>query len=43
MYRLILVAFILSFDLSASSPPAESFERVNAVFPEFVFINPQGE
>ncbi len=42
MYRLILVTLILSFNLSAASPPAESFDRLNAAFPDIVFINSEG-
>lgn len=42
MYRLIPVMLILSFNLSAASPPAESFDRMNAAFPDLVFVNPEG-
>jgi len=42
MRSLILILLALSFNLSAANPPAESFDRMDAAFPDFVFINPEG-
>ena len=42
MRSLILILLALSFNLSAANPPAESFDRMDATFPDFVFINPEG-
>jgi len=33
----------LSFNLSAANPPLESFDRMDAVFPDIEFVNPAGE
>ena len=43
MRPLILILLALSFNASAASPPAESFDRMGAAFPDFVFIDPQGK
>ena len=42
MYRLIPILLALSFNLSAASPPVESFARMNAEFPDIVFSDPDG-
>lgn len=43
MRRFILILLALSFNLSAASPPVESFDRMNSVFPDIVFVNPEGK
>lgn len=43
MRRMILILLTLSFNVSAISPPVESFDRMNAAFPDIAFVNPQGE
>jgi thiol-disulfide isomerase/thioredoxin len=43
MRPLLLFLLILSFNATAVSPPAESFERMDAAFPDIVFINPEGK
>ncbi len=43
MYRLLPFLFVLSFNLSAASPPAESHARMNAAFPNILFTDPQGK
>ena len=42
MRRLLPILFILSLNVSAASPPAESFARLNTAFPDLVFIDPAG-
>lgn len=42
MHRLILALLVLTFNASAVSPPVESFDRMNAAFPDLVFVNPEG-
>ena len=46
MRPLILILLALSFNASAANPPKESFDRMNAAFPDIVFItlkvNPPG-
>jgi thiol-disulfide isomerase/thioredoxin len=39
----ILILLTLSFNASAATPPTESFERMDAAFPDLVFVNPHGE
>jgi thiol-disulfide isomerase/thioredoxin len=43
MQRLILILLALSFNLSAANPPVESFDHMDAVFPDIVFVNPAGK
>jgi thiol-disulfide isomerase/thioredoxin len=43
MRPLILILLALSFNASAANPPKESFDRMNAAFPDIVFINPEGK
>ena len=43
MRPLILILLALSFNASAANPPAQSFDRMDAAFPDFVFINPEGK
>ena len=43
MKSLLLILLTLSFNVSAASPPAESFDKMDAAFPDFVFVNPQGK
>ena len=43
MRPLIVLLLALSFNATAANPPAESFDRMNEAFPDFVFINPQGQ
>ena len=40
---MILILLVLSFNAPAANPPAESFDRMDAAFPDFVFINPEGK
>jgi len=40
---LILLTTLLSFNAFATSPPVESFDRMNADFPDFAFVDPQGK
>jgi thiol-disulfide isomerase/thioredoxin len=42
MRRFFLFLLALSFNASAASPPVESFDRIDAAFPDFVFIDPAG-
>jgi thiol-disulfide isomerase/thioredoxin len=41
-YLLSLPLLLLSLDLSAASPPAESFDRLDEPFPDMVFRSPEG-
>ena len=43
MRPLILILLALSFNASAVSPPVESFDRMNAAFPDLVFVDPMGK
>ncbi len=43
MRFLILILLTLSFNASATSPPVESFDRIDAAFPDMVFRNPEGK
>jgi thiol-disulfide isomerase/thioredoxin len=43
MRPLLLLLLILPFNATAVSPPAESFERMDAAFADIVFINPEGK
>lgn len=43
MRPFILILLALSFNASAVSPPVESFDRMDAAFPDIVFVNPQGK
>lgn len=43
MHRLLLILLSLSFSLSAANPPVESFDRMDAAFPDIEFVNPAGE
>lgn len=43
MQLLIIILLALSFNASAVSPPVESFDRKDAAFPDFAFVNPEGE
>ncbi|MDC1286728.1 TlpA family protein disulfide reductase [Gammaproteobacteria bacterium] len=43
MRALFITLMALSFNLSAANPPAESFDRMDAAFPDLVFINPEGK
>ncbi len=43
MKTLLLILLTLSFHVSAASPPVESVDRMDAAFPDFVFVNPQGK
>jgi thiol-disulfide isomerase/thioredoxin len=43
MRPLILILLALSFNAPAANPPAESFHRMDAAFPDIVFINPEGK
>jgi len=43
MRALFIILMALSFNLSAAKPPAESFDRMDAAFPDLVFINPEGK
>jgi thiol-disulfide isomerase/thioredoxin len=43
MRPLILILLALSFNASAANPPAESFHRMDAAFPDIVFINAEGK
>lgn len=43
MRNLLLLLLALSFSVSAASPPVESFDRMNAAFPDFVFFDPDGK
>ena len=39
----IPILLALSFNLNAASPPAESFDSMNEVFPDLVFYDPDGK
>lgn len=43
MRHLFLLLLALSFSVSAASPPAESFARMDATFPDITFVNPRGQ
>ena len=43
MRSLLLVLLALSFNTAMASPPAESYDRMNAAFPDLSFVNPNGE
>ena len=43
MRPLMLLLLPLCLNLSAASPPAERFARMDAAFPDFVFVDPQGK
>lgn len=43
MRPLIIILLALSFNAAAATPPVESFDRLNAAFPDIVFIDPKGE
>jgi len=43
MRPLILILLTLSFSASAATPPVESFDRLDAAFPDMVFVNPEGK
>ena len=43
MRHLILILLTLSFHLSAANPPVESSDRMDAAFPDIVFVNPAGK
>ncbi|MCP4979310.1 MAG: TlpA family protein disulfide reductase [Gammaproteobacteria bacterium] len=43
MRPLILILLTLSFSVPAVSPPVESFDRLDAAFPDIVFVNPEGK
>ena len=43
MHRLLLLLTVLSFNTFAANPPAESFDRMNAEFPDLVFYDPAGK
>lgn len=43
MRSFLLILLALSFNAFAASPPAESFDRMHAVFPDMVFYDPQGK
>ena len=43
MRLLIIIILALSFSASAVNTPVESFDRMDAAFPDFAFINPQGK
>ena len=41
--RVVFVLLLaLSFNLSAASPPVESFDKMDAAFPDFSFVDPSG-
>jgi len=42
MQRFLVVFLILSFNVSAATPPKESFDQLNAGMPDFVFYDPEG-
>jgi peroxiredoxin len=42
MHFIILVLIAASFNISAATPPVESFDKMNSAFPDFEFINPEG-
>ena len=43
MRILTLILLALSFNVSAATPPVESFDQMNAAFPDFAFIDPDGK
>ncbi len=43
MRLLLLTLIALSCNVLAASPPVESFDRLNAAFPDFEFIDPSGK
>lgn len=43
MRPLILILLALSFNTVAANPPPESFDRINAAFPDITFISPEGK
>ena len=43
MRRISLLLLALSFNLSAASPPVESFAEIDQSFPDFVFRDPAGK
>jgi peroxiredoxin len=43
MRPLLVLLVALSFNATAANPPAESFDRMNEAFPDFAFIDPQGQ
>ena len=43
MRPLILILLFVTANAYAASPPAESFDRMDSAFPDFVFITPQGK
>jgi thiol-disulfide isomerase/thioredoxin len=43
MRPLILILLALSFNVAAANPPVESFDRMDAAFPDILFVNPQGK
>ena len=43
MRRIGLLLVALSFNLSAASPPVESFAETDQSFPDFVFVDPSGK
>jgi len=43
MQPLILILLALPFNASAANPPAPSLDRMDAAFPDLLFINPDGK
>jgi len=42
MRLLIPILLALSFSVSAANPPVESFDKLDAAFPDIAFTNPEG-
>ena len=42
MRAIFLILLALSFKAAAVSPPVESYDSMNAEFPDFVFVDPDG-
>ena len=43
MRSLILILLTLSFNAPAATPPVESVDRIDAAFPDMIFVNPEGK
>jgi len=43
MRPLILIILALSFNTAVANPPSESFDRMNAAFPDITFVSPEGK
>jgi thiol-disulfide isomerase/thioredoxin len=43
MRLLILILLALSFNTAMAAPPPESFDRMNAAFPDITFVTPEGK